>query len=168
MKLLPALLTPITLLVELLLSPAAVADDGYRLWLRYEFSEEIENIITARQCLACHPIDKPSVGPAYLDVAIRYRNRCDAAVYLKSKLKTGSAGVLGEVPMPAQIAATDDVADVLLQAILGLAQGVTEQRGTERETLLLSPATPTAAPGGGWEVAESLGNIGTRRRFEAE
>jgi cytochrome c len=134
-----------------------------------EFPDEIEKLIAARQCLACHQIDKPSVGPAYLDVALKYRGRSDAAEYLKATLKTGGGGVWGEIPMPAQSAVTEEEADALVQAILGLAQGVTEQRGTDRGSIVLSAETPTAAPGGGWEVtADAPGNISARRRFEAE
>ena len=134
-----------------------------------EFSDEIGKAITSRQCLACHQIDKPSVGPAYLDVALKYRGRGDAAEYLKGKLMTGGVGAWGEIPMPAQSAVTDDEADAIVKAVLGLAQGVTELRGAERGSLTLSAAPPTAAPGGAWEVtAEAPGNIGARRRFEAE
>lgn len=134
-----------------------------------EFPDEIKKVVTSRQCLACHQIDKPSVGPAYLDVALKYRDRGDAAEYLKNKLKLGGAGIWGEVPMPAQSAVPDEEADAVVKAILGLAQGVTESRGVEKGAVLLSTAPPTAAPGGGWEVtADAPGNIGARRRFETE
>jgi cytochrome c len=49
-------------------------------------------------CLACHQVDKKLVGPAYKDIAKKYR-AADAAM-LAEKVKKGGSGVWGPVPMP--------------------------------------------------------------------
>lgn len=51
-------------------------------------------------CLACHQAGQKVVGPAYRDVAARYRGQPDAAAKLAEKIRKGSTGVWGSVPMP--------------------------------------------------------------------
>ena len=45
-------------------------------------------------CTACHAIDKKIVGPAYVDVAAKYKGDKNAAGEPK-KVKEGGAGVWG-------------------------------------------------------------------------
>ena len=133
-----------------------------------QFSSEIEKLVTSRQCLACHQVDKTSVGPAYLDVAMKYRGKADEAARLQAKLKTGGGGVWGEVPMPPQIAVSDAEGETLIRAILGLADGMSETRGSDSGKLRLSPATSTQA-GGAWEItAEAPGHTAARTRVPAK
>jgi cytochrome c len=51
-------------------------------------------------CAACHSIDKKIVGPAYADVAAKYKGDAGAAAKLEAKVKKGGSGVWGPVPMP--------------------------------------------------------------------
>ena len=51
-------------------------------------------------CAACHSIDKKIVGPAYVDVAAKYKGDKDAVAKLSKKVKDGSTGVWGPIPMP--------------------------------------------------------------------
>jgi cytochrome c len=51
-------------------------------------------------CLACHSVDKKVVGPAYKDVAAKYKGKKGAAAMLAAKVKKGGSGVWGPVPMP--------------------------------------------------------------------
>ena len=51
-------------------------------------------------CTACHAIDKKLVGPAYKDVAAKYKGDAKAAENLAVKVKKGGSGVWGPVPMP--------------------------------------------------------------------
>ena len=56
-------------------------------------------------CLACHSIEKKLVGPAWQEVAIRYRNDSAAKPKLMEKIKKGGKGnwidVTGGASMPA-------------------------------------------------------------------
>ena len=56
----------------------------------------------ARQkaCLSCHATDKRVVGPAFREVAQRYKGRPEAAAMLVERVKKGGAGNWGTVPMP--------------------------------------------------------------------
>jgi cytochrome c len=51
-------------------------------------------------CLACHAEDKKLVGPAYKDVAKKYKGDAGAAAKLATKVKAGGGGVWGTIPMP--------------------------------------------------------------------
>jgi cytochrome c len=58
-------------------------------------------LATAKNCMACHAVDKKLVGPAYKDVAAKYSGQKDAVDRLATKIIKGGAGVWGPVPMPA-------------------------------------------------------------------
>lgn len=56
-------------------------------------------------CLACHAVDRKLVGPAWKDVAARYRGDAGARARLIEKVSKGGGGnwtaVTGGIPMPA-------------------------------------------------------------------
>ena len=55
-------------------------------------------------CLACHSVDKKVVGPAWKDVAAKYKGDANAKATLIDKVKKGGKGnwtkVTGGAPMP--------------------------------------------------------------------
>ena len=51
-------------------------------------------------CLACHAVDKKLVGPAYNEVAKKYKGDSGAEAKLAAKVKGGGSGVWGQIPMP--------------------------------------------------------------------
>src|SRR5512135_1123707 len=51
-------------------------------------------------CFACHAIDKKLIGPAWNDVAAKYRGQKDAEARLITKVAKGGGGVWGSTPMP--------------------------------------------------------------------
>ncbi len=59
-----------------------------------------EAIIKKARCIACHAVDKKLVGPAYKDVAAKYRGDAEALTRLVQKVRSGGTGVWGEIPMP--------------------------------------------------------------------
>jgi cytochrome c len=61
----------------------------------------------ANGCMACHALDKKLVGPAYKSVANKYKGDAAAADRLAKEIRTGSKGVWGPVPMPAQAKISD-------------------------------------------------------------
>ena len=66
-------------------------------------------LLVKNNCLACHNVNQTVVGPAFKDVANRYRGQADAADKLARKIRLGGSGVWGAMPMPAhpQISDTD-------------------------------------------------------------
>jgi cytochrome c len=69
-------------------------------------------------CFACHTTDKKMVGPAYKDVAAKYRGDKEAAAKLAQKVKNGSQGVWGTVPMPPNSAVPEADINALVKWIL--------------------------------------------------
>jgi cytochrome c len=59
-----------------------------------------EELLKKNGCTACHATDKKIVGPAYVDVAAKYKGEPKAKAYLIDKVKKGGSGVWGPVPMP--------------------------------------------------------------------
>jgi len=59
-----------------------------------------EELAKKYNCFACHAVDKKLVGPAYKDVAAKYRDDKGAEAKLFEKVKKGGQGVWGQVPMP--------------------------------------------------------------------
>jgi len=76
-----------------------------------------EALAKAKNCLACHAVDKKLVGPAYKDVAAKYKGDKGAAATLAAKIKAGGKGVWGEIPMPPNNV-TDDEAKKLATWVL--------------------------------------------------
>jgi cytochrome c5 len=71
-------------------------------------------------CAACHAVDKPVVGPAYSQVAAKYRGDNTAATKLEQKVKAGGSGVWGAVPMPPNATVPDADIKALVSWILTL------------------------------------------------
>ena len=69
-------------------------------------------------CLACHTVDKKMVGPSYKDVAAKYGSDAGAAAKLADKVKKGSQGVWGQVPMPPNPTVPDAEVQALVKWIL--------------------------------------------------
>ena len=57
-------------------------------------------LATSKNCMSCHNIDRKVVGPAYKDVAAKYRSDTAAAAVLAAKIMAGGGGVWGVVKMP--------------------------------------------------------------------
>lgn len=70
-------------------------------------------------CLACHSVDKKVIGPAYKDVAAKYKGQ-DVEAQLVEKVKKGGGGVWGKIAMPANTKVSDADAHTLVKWILSL------------------------------------------------
>jgi cytochrome c len=69
-------------------------------------------------CLACHAVDKKLVGPSYKEIAAKYRSDGGAEAKLADKVKKGSQGTWGQVPMPPNAAVPDGEVRALVKWIL--------------------------------------------------
>ena len=77
-----------------------------------------EKLAQASGCMVCHGVDKKIIGPSYKDIAAKYRNDKGAAANLFKKVKGGSKGVWGEIPMPPNAHVKDDDINTLVKWIL--------------------------------------------------
>jgi cytochrome c len=78
-----------------------------------------EALLKKYNCIACHSVDKKGVGPAYKDVAAKYRGQ-NVAAKLEEKVKKGGQGVWGSVPMPPNAAVPDADIKAMVAWILAL------------------------------------------------
>jgi cytochrome c len=79
---------------------------------------DAQQLLKDKACLSCHQLENKLVGPAYKDVAAKYKARKDAEAYLVSKIKGGSTGVWGPIPMPPNGTVNDQEAKTLAKFIL--------------------------------------------------
>ena len=83
------------------------------------------DLAKASGCLACHSVDKKVVGPAWKDVAAKYKGDAGAKAAMIEKVKKGGKGnwteVTGGAPMPPYSPRVKD-ADIekLVDFVLGL------------------------------------------------
>ena len=83
-----------------------------------------EQLMENSGCISCHRINEKLIGPAYKEVAKKYRSssREQVLAYLTIKVREGGEGVWGEIPMapnPSSKVSDEDLRTVL-EWILGL------------------------------------------------
>ena len=71
-------------------------------------------------CLACHALDNKLVGPAWKEVGKKYAGDPAAAEQLVVKVKKGTKGAWGVVPMPPNATVKDADVRTLVQFVLTL------------------------------------------------
>ena len=94
----------IALAAAMLASPAAMADEA---------------LLKSKGCTACHANDKKLIGPAYKEVAKKYKGDAGAAAKLAEKVIKGGQGVWGAIPMPPN-KVTPDEAKQLVAYVLAM------------------------------------------------
>ncbi|MEH6406397.1 MAG: ThuA domain-containing protein [Leeuwenhoekiella sp.] len=72
-------------------------------------------------CRSCHKMNEKSVGPAYMDVSKRYKDKKDIYDYLSHKIVEGGAGAWGEVMMPAHPNLSETDTKQIIAYIMSLA-----------------------------------------------
>ena len=77
-------------------------------------------LIEKNHCFACHLAQSKSVGPSYMEVALRYKDTPKNRSYLLEKIKKGGNGAFGHIPMPAQGHISDQHISEMITAILDM------------------------------------------------
>ena len=76
------------------------------------------DLAKAKNCTACHAVDKKLIGPSYKDVAAKYATDKDAVAKLSKKVREGGVGAWGQIPMPANPQVNADEATALVKWVL--------------------------------------------------
>lgn len=103
MKLLSSMLAAVTL--ALVAASPAMADPA---------------LAAKKACMACHGIDNKIVGPAFKDVAKKYKGQKGIEAKLAEKVMKGGKGAWGEVAMPANPQVSPEEAKKLVAWIMAL------------------------------------------------
>lgn len=91
-------------------APAAASAEG---------KTSVQAMLTKYGCVACHAVDKKVVGPAFKDVAAKFHDP-KAADTLVAKVKNGSVGDWGQIPMPPNASVPDQDVRAIVDWILSL------------------------------------------------
>jgi len=76
------------------------------------------DLAKSKNCLACHSVQTKIVGPAFKDVATKYKGQKDAEDKLTQKVLKGGSGVWGAIPMPANAQVSEAEARTLVKWVL--------------------------------------------------
>ena len=79
-----------------------------------------EALAKKHNCLACHQVDKKVIGPSYREIAKKYKGQ-NVGAQLEQKVKKGSVGTWGQIPMPPNAAVPDGDIKKLVDWILKMA-----------------------------------------------
>lgn len=77
-------------------------------------------LATTSGCMACHQIEVKVVGPAYKDVAAKYKGDAGALEMLVAKVKAGGSGTWGPVPMPPNVNVSEENVRAIVTWVLSL------------------------------------------------
>jgi cytochrome c len=79
-----------------------------------------QELAQKKACMGCHGIDNKIVGPAYKDVAKKYKGQKGIEAQLVQKVLKGGKGAWGEIPMPANTQVNEAEAKQLVSWVLSL------------------------------------------------
>jgi cytochrome c len=83
-------------------------------------AEDASALATKNGCMACHQVETKVVGPAYKEVAAKYKGQEGAVDSLSAKVKAGGSGVWGPVPMPPNAQVSDEDIKTIVTWVLSL------------------------------------------------
>jgi cytochrome c len=69
-------------------------------------------------CMGCHATDRKVVGPAFKDVAARYKGDPEAEARLIKKIREGGKGNWGEIIQPPNTSTSDENIKRLVRFVL--------------------------------------------------
>lgn len=148
-----------------IIDPAAIAvsidylDQGYDLTQIAQGHQALSELKTEHpgmaiigdsDCVSCHKIDGPSIGPSYIDIARKYAkdNRAKTIQYLVSKIIAGGGGVWGETAMAAHPDLSPKHAAAIAQYILTLSEPKKELVSLPAEGAYTIKVPKNQSPGG--------------------
>ncbi len=86
--------------------------------VKADASIDVQALLNDHACLGCHAISEQLVGPAYRDVAARYKDNANASALVAEAILNGGSGRWGQTPMPGNQSLTDAEARALAAFIL--------------------------------------------------
>ena len=80
----------------------------------------IQPMLNNNDCMACHGLNTKLIGPSFKDISARYKTADGAVNLLSDKIKNGSQGVWGAIPMPAQTLSVQESAQIAQWLVSGM------------------------------------------------
>ncbi|MCU0340180.1 MAG: PQQ-dependent sugar dehydrogenase [Spirosomaceae bacterium] len=116
-----------------------------------------KRLMELSDCKACHGIDTKSIGPAYREVAKKYKNDRDVVNKLAQKIIKGGGGVWGEQAMSAHPQVKEDEAKDMVRYIMSL----NNTKGPDRKPLKGEYVTAAKQKDGAYIFSASYTDKGT-------
>ena len=79
---------------------------------------DVQALLNSNACVGCHAVDRKVVGPAFHEVAAKYKANPDAMANVIASIRNGGVGRWGDVPMPPMPALTEAQAKALATYVL--------------------------------------------------
>ena len=117
-----------------------------------------KTFIESSDCKACHTVDNTVVGPAFMAISEKYKDKPNEISRLASKIITGGAGVWGNHYMNAHPQLSKENAITIVKYILSLSQQKTYDSLPPSGTASIKP--PAGATGGSWSLTASYTDLG--------
>jgi cytochrome c len=76
------------------------------------------DLVQKQGCTVCHSVEQRIVGPAFRDVANKYKGNPAAVKMLTEKIRIGGAGVWGTIPMPPHPDLSNADLDIMVHWVL--------------------------------------------------
>ncbi len=83
-----------------------------------EVNSSAKELAKKNGCLSCHSENKKIIGPAFRDIAEKYRDSSSAQPYVIARIKNGGSGIWGVVAMPANKNISDQDLEKITQWVL--------------------------------------------------
>ena len=80
--------------------------------------DSVPGLLERNGCTGCHSVESKVVGPAFRDVARRYATDARGAAQLPFKIRDGSQGTWGQIPMPPNPSVSAADAEALTRWVL--------------------------------------------------
>ncbi|GAB3626316.1 cytochrome C' [Pandoraea terrae] len=80
---------------------AAGLPAGVSLPAAAQSAQALQTLAQQRNCLTCHATDRRVLAPSFRDIARRYAGQNEAPDQLARAIVSGSSGIWGTIPMPA-------------------------------------------------------------------
>ena len=83
-----------------------------------------EALAKSSGCLNCHDVATKKMGPAFKEVAAKYKGDAGAPAKLATKVKAGGTGTWGQIPMPPNPSVSDADMKTLIAYVLADNRGM--------------------------------------------
>lgn len=77
-----------------------------------------QSLATARNCMLCHASEKKIIGPSFKAISAKYAGQSKEIDTVATKIRRGSSGEWGTLPMPANPQVSDEESKKLASWIL--------------------------------------------------
>ncbi len=119
-----------------------------------------KSLVMSLDCKSCHKEAEKSIGPAYADVAKKYKDDANARTYLAGKIIKGGGGVWGETQMAAHPSLPVSDVQQIVNWIMSLADDKAKKKSLPQKGTLSATLGKPAKDNGVFSISASYTDMG--------